>query len=382
MVEAPLRILHVIDTLEVGGAQRHLLSLIGALHACGHHCLIATSGEARLGGIEEIEVVSLARESISHRLPLRFTARLVRLLARERVDVVHAHLHAATVAAAVAAFTHRLPLVVTHHSDGAWQPPSHRMLDRWASARAHTVIAVARTLATRYGPSVLIPNGVLLPAERSINRERVRAELSIPLRAFVAGFTGRFVEDKDPLLFVDMAARVAARHDAAHFLVVGDGPLRGEIERRIALHGLSSRFTLIGLRQDASRLYGAADVVVVPSRRDACPLVPLEAMAAGCPVVGTNVGDMPDQIADGVAGYVVPSGDAASLAVAVLALADPIRRLQFGQAGRERVAERYSIRQMADQTLAVYEDVLCAEERLVTERMEPRAAVPAAERAR
>lgn len=386
MVDAPLRILHVVDTLEVGGAQRHVLSLVDALRVRGHHCLIATSGEVGLGGSEGIEVVSLARQSVSHRLPLRFTARLIRLLAEERVDLVHAHLHASSLAAAAATSAHRVPLVVTHHSDGARQPLSHRMLGRWTSSCAHTTIAVARTLAAKLSdrniPSVFIPNGVPLLEGHPLDRERLRGELGIPPRAFVAGFTGRLVEDKDPLLFVEMAARVAAAHEAAHFLMVGDGSLRHEIERGIARHGLGSRFTLAGLRQDASRLHGAADVVVVPSRRDACPLVPLEAMAAGCPVIGTAVGDIPDQIVGGVTGYVVPAGDADSLASAVLALADPRRRRQFGAAGDARVTERYSIRQMVDRTLAVYAEALQAGQRPVSERMELPAAVPAAERAR
>lgn len=366
MVDAPLRILHVIDTLEVGGAQRHVLSLIDALHARGHRCLIATSGARQVAGCDETAIYSLARDSISHRLPLRFAARLIRVLAEERVDLVHAHLHASALAAAAATAVHRLPLVMTHHSDSTWQPPYHQVLGRWAASRARMNIAVARGLATQPAvaglPTLLIPNGVPLPPDPSIDREQMRGALGLPPRALIVGFTGRFVADKGPLLFVEMAARVAARNQCAHFLMVGGGPLQGEIERRIAQHGLGSRFTLAGVRNDASRLYSAADVAVVPSRRDACPLVPLEAMAAGCPVVGTAVGDMPEQIVDGITGSIVPVGDIASLAAAVLALVDPTRRWQFGQAGRERVAERYSIRQMADRTMAIYEAMLRAGE--------------------
>lgn len=385
MIDRPLRVLHVIDTLEMGGAQRHLLSLTEALCARGHRCLIATSGEVRTAGSVEGRAVSLARDSIAHRLPLRFTARLIRYLAEERVDVVHAHLHAASVAAAAAASVHRLPLVITFHSDGAWQPAYYRMLSHWASGRADTAVVVARGLAddlrVRNIPSVLISNGVPSLHEGCADGSAIRAGLGIPPGEFVVGFTGRFVADKDPLLFVDAAARMAAVCGNAHFLMVGDGPLRGEIERRIARHSLSSRFTLTGLRPDASTFYPAADVIVVPSRRDACPLVPLEAMAAGRPVVGTAVGDISDQIVDGITGYVVPAGDSRALAVAALALRDAARREQFGRAGRARVAEQYSMRQMVDRTLAVYRAALRARERVFSEPMELRAAAPVAERA-
>jgi glycosyltransferase involved in cell wall biosynthesis len=362
MVNAPLRILHVIDTLEVGGAQRHLLSLTEALRSRGHHCRIATSGNARMASSGEMDIFSLTRESISHRLPFRFTMRLLRLLAEQEVDIVHAHLHASAVAAAVATIAHRIPLVVTHHSDGAWQHPYHQILGHWASACAHTSITVARSLAaegaTSDPTSVLIPNGVPLDARDPTDREHVREELGIPPHAFVVVFIGRFVADKDPLLFVEMAAHVAEADETARFLMVGDGPLRREIEERASHRGIAPRFSFTGLRRDTTRLYHAADVVVVPSRRDACPLVPLEAMAAGRPVVGTAVGDIPEQIVDGTTGYVVPPGDGASLAAAVLTLAAPSRRRQFGQAGREHVAERFSVDRMVDRTLAVYEQAV------------------------
>jgi glycosyltransferase involved in cell wall biosynthesis len=362
MVDAPLRILHVIDTLGLGGAQRHLLWLAESLRTRGHRCPVVTSGPTPDGGGPDI--VSLARDPISHGVPLRFTARSIRFLAEHPVDLVHAHLHSASVAAAAAAAVHRLPVVVTHHSDWEWQPAHHRALGGWASRRARPAITVARALRARLAernlPTVLIPNGVPLPAEPPDDDTRTggRRLLGIPPTAFVVGFTGRFVEDKNPLLFVDMAARVAAVDGSAHFLMAGDGPLRAAVGERVARHGLSSRFTLAGVRGDVETLYGLTDVTVLPSRREACPLVPLEAMAAGRPVVGTAVGDVPEQIDHGVSGYVVPAGDAASLASAVLVLADPERRLRFGRAGRERVARHYSLGRMVDRTLEVYEAAL------------------------
>jgi glycosyltransferase involved in cell wall biosynthesis len=358
MVDRPFRILHVIDTMDTGGAQRHLASLADALNSRGHECLIATSGSLCREG--NVASVTLTRESISRRVPLRFTARLARLLAEWAPDIVHAHLHSSSLAAAAAVVVHRVPVVVTHHSDWAWQRAHDRTLGRWASGRAHSVIAVAHSLAAglsgRRVPAVTIPNGV--PLQEVGDRDPcIRARLRLPQDAFVVGFTGRFTEDKDPLLFVDMAARVAAGSPHARFLMVGDGPLRGAVEERIRRHGLTGQVLCTGFRQDVEALYEAADVLVLPSRRDACPLVLLEAMAARRPVVSTPVGDVPRIIGDR-AGVVVPSADADGLAGAVLTLADRERREEMGREARNRVAERYSLARMVDRTIEVYENVL------------------------
>jgi glycosyltransferase involved in cell wall biosynthesis len=141
--------------------------------------------------------------------------------------------------------------------------------------------------------------------------------------------------------------------ERAHFLMVGDGPLRPPVQRRITRYGLDRRFTLPGFRTDADRLWDAADVAVVCSRREACSLAALEAMAAGLPVVATPVGDLPHQVVHGRTGYLAP-GDAGVLARAVLALSDPCLRARLGRAGHARVAAHYSLDRMVDRTLDLY----------------------------
>jgi glycosyltransferase involved in cell wall biosynthesis len=192
-----------------------------------------------------------------------------------------------------------------------------------------------------------------------------RYKLGIPLDAYTVGFIGRFSADKNPLLFVQMAAAVAAADPKIHFLLMGDGPLRSLAEQRGEALGLNAQLNFVGFQPDAKKLVQAADVLAVTSQSEGSPLVSLEAMAAARPVVATNVGDIALQVADGKTGFVVRPGDARMLADAVLALRDLDTRVRMGAAGLARVRCRFHIQHTLDRTFAVYREVLgLPEERL------------------
>lgn len=362
------QVLAVVDSLEVGGAQMHVLTLGRMLASHGYELTVATAGngplvrELRAAGIP---VVSLVPRDIQHRLSPGFTARLARMIAVRQVDLIHAHLYSGAVASAVVAPLHGLPLVLTHHSERAWQGPWHRSLSRWADRRADVVISVSSNLLPAIDAPAsrthLIPNGVALPpAPDDPASPGMRGALGLPPDAYVTAWVGRFTEEKDPHAFVRVAARVAARCPHAHFLLVGDGPLRGSVEREVETLGLRSRTTLLGYRRCAAELMPAADVVALTSRREAAPLVVLEAMAASRPVVAGAAGDVPLQVVDGVTGFVLQPGDDGGFAEALARLADPALRRRLGEEGRRRAARQFTAELMAQRTLAVYEAVLSA----------------------
>ncbi len=361
------RVLAVIDWLEVGGAQQHLLMLARGLASANYRFVVATSGDEPLAvdyGRAAIPVRTLTQRSIKHRVDHQFISRLVRLASRGGFDLIHAHLHSASVAAAIAARLSGLPLVLTHHSMNTWRPWQHRLLGRWADHQADAVIAVATNIAAAVARGGVHPrvlhNGVAVPvtAWSSAEIAAARAELGVPSSAYLINFVGRFNPDKNPLLFLDVAARVAARCPAAHFLLVGDGPLRDAVEARVRALGLERRVTLAGFRPDAVDLHYAADVLALTSDSEGSPLVVLEAMARSRPVVATDVGDVPLQIVEGQTGFVVPRRDAARFADALVALENTGLRAQLGRAARERVQGRFSIEHCLAETAAVYREVL------------------------
>jgi glycosyltransferase involved in cell wall biosynthesis len=154
-------------------------------------------------------------------------------------------------------------------------------------------------------------------------------------------------------------ARVAKVVPRARFIVAGDGPLRAELEALVGRLGLEQNVYFLGFRSDPRALIGLLDVLVVPSHTEGAPLVVLEAMAAGVPVVASAVGGIPDQVRHGEDGLLVPPGDPAALGDAVLELlGDPGLARRMGAAGSRKAATDFSHATMVERAVKVYRTAL------------------------
>ncbi|MBI3097393.1 MAG: glycosyltransferase family 4 protein [Planctomycetes bacterium] len=191
---------------------------------------------------------------------------------------------------------------------------------------------------------VCIPNAV--DTERRPSRPALETRLALGLspEAPVVLMVGRLTPPKDPLAFIDAASRVQAVLPTAEFLLVGDGELRGEVERRCT-RSLSVRVRRLGHRQDLPDLYSIADVFVLSTRFEGLPLTLLESLAAGVPAVASDVPGCRDVVREGVNGHLVPPGDAAAMATRILdRLGDREGSRRMGAAGRERVRAEFGLK--------------------------------------
>lgn len=235
------------------------------------------------------------------------------------------------------------------------------------------VIAVChneRALWTRLGlppwQVTVVHNGVPDPQHdpgrpADLNRSRVRHELvtalqkSLPGDAFLVGLACRLVPEKGALEFVEALARLAGSHPRLYGVVMGDGPLRALLEERVRTLGLSERIWFAGAVPRASRYFGALDVLCQTSLEEIFSLSVIEGMAAGCAVVATSVGGMPEMIRDGVDGVLVPPGEPVALARALEALVtDPSLLARMRQAARRRYEEAFTVQRMARSTVDLY----------------------------
>lgn len=186
---------------------------------------------------------------------------------------------------------------------------------------------------------------------------------------------GRLAEQKGQLILVPTMARLRAALPGLHLTLIGDGPLRAPLERAIAAEGLGGHVTLAGWQAEAGvrAALARSHALVLPSFAEGLPMVIMEAMAAGRPVIATYVAGIPELVQPGVTGWLVPAGDQAALADAVRALAalTPEERAAMGQAGRERVLERHDMYREAEKLAGHFRAAIAAPRAAQRPRTQP-----------
>lgn len=354
-----LKVCHIITQLELGGAQQNTLYTVRHLdRARFAPSLLAGPGgilDADAAAIDDLEFRSIPTlvRPISPLRDLRALVTLVRELRRIAPEIVHTHSSKAGVLGRLAAALARVPIVI--HTVHGWgfhdgqQPLKRRLFvaleklvapltTQWVAvsqANAHTGAAQGIASEERF---VVIRSGVELKAFRAAaGNGRLRRELGIDQAVPLVGMVACLKPQKSPVDFVRVAARVARDLPNAQFVLAGDGDLRGEVEAAVAQSSLGDRFHLLGWRRDPEVVVGDLDLLVLTSRHEGLPRVAPEAMAAGKPVVATDVDGTAEAVCSGETGYVHPYGAIESLAASVVRiLRDPQERERLGRGGRER----------------------------------------------
>jgi glycosyltransferase involved in cell wall biosynthesis len=193
----------------------------------------------------------------------------------------------------------------------------------------------------------------------TVDGPAVRRELGIPLDAPVLGNVGRFSPQKNPLDWVRVAARVARKLPDCRFLLVGDGPLRNDVEALIEEHGLTDRFMLTGLRRDVPRMLAAMDVFLLTSLWEGLPRVIPQAMSMCVPVVANRANGTVEAIAHGETGFLAEPGDLDALARHCLTLlCDPAQRHAMGERGRTFATREFDVQEMVARIDRLYNELL------------------------
>jgi glycosyltransferase involved in cell wall biosynthesis len=263
------------------------------------------------------------------------------------------------------------PLIVSSRTTMTMPTRSRRLLHAWVFRRASVVVANAESVkeftSSYYGvPRArvrVVRNGVDLGASMKASADRwaARAEMGIPPGSVLVGTLGRLSREKNLDLFVDMAAGLANEFPEARFLIAGEGPCRGAIERAVKGAGIGGRVVVTGARSDVPRVLAAMDLFVMTSDTEGLPNAVMEAMAAALPVVSTRVGGVPELVADGETGRLVPRGQLVPLLSSIRPLIrDGHLRRRQGEAGRRRIASEFSVERMVAATVSVYDEVLPA----------------------
>jgi len=369
-----IRIFYLIGTLDVGGAEGQLVLLIKGLDqdrfSASVCCLASADGpyadDVRRLGIEvhEIGFRGLRIFRHPHRV-LGQLVRLVRLIRRERPDIVHGYLFWAYVLGTFAARAAGVRRVVSsRRSLGTFKAGKVHYLFFERASNAMTSLVIANSQAVRADAMrqerlppekvIVIYNGVETARMPVAAPTALAEEFELRGASPIVTVIANFIDYKGHGFFFEAWKRVIATHPSGVAILVGDGPDRNKWERWVAREGLDRSVRFAGSRRDVPAILAVTEIVAHPSLQEGFSNAILEAMAAGRPVVATAVGGNPEAVEEGRTGLLVPARDAGALAAAILALsADPERARAMGRAGRERAVHCFSV----DEMVRAYENV-------------------------
>ncbi len=370
----PIRVLHLITSLDRGGAENHLLALVGHADRPRFEMEVAVlRGEGELVPAFRSAGVRVHLLGAHSRVDLGALHRLVRLLEDGKYDVLHSHLFRADLygSLAVSRLGPAAPRLVStrHNDDRFFLHPLVGIVHYLVSARQDMIIAISDHIAR-----FTIARGVRDPARvrrvyhglqapDTSAQERLRAEtrrdLGVPPDAFLVGNVGRLAPQKGQRHLVRALPSLLERVPDAHLVIAGGGELESYLRGLAEELGVTERVHVLGPRRDVPAIMHALDVFAMPSIWEGFGIVLLEAMAAGKPVVASRVATIPEVVLDDETGILVPPGDATALAEAFATLAgDRDLAAQMGQAGLLRLQRSFSLEKMVGDTEVLYEELV------------------------
>lgn len=356
------------------GVRRHLVDLILGLHDLGvRQSLVFAPDDADQGfwdGLARMKALGISAHSIS--MPRKLSARrdlaagreLRRLLRALQPRVLHLHSSKAGGVGRLASLgMAALPVVYSPHASAAHLGRVYADIERvLGRLRTDRLVAVSTSERSELARLAFVAPHRLVAVECGIDPQEVRRSAAEPPPSTLPSgplvvSVGRLSDQKNPLLLVRAADAITRQIPDAHFVWVGDGELRPEVERAIEAAQLRERWTITGWLANPYPILSRASVFVLPSRYESFGYVTLEAMVLGRPVVASDVSGSRDLVVNGSTGLLVREGDAEALASAVTGLLrDPSKAARFGTAGAVRSAS-FSRERMSRKMLDIYREV-------------------------
>lgn len=367
-----VNVFYVFLRLDLGGAQEIFLRTVTHLDKSRFQvtvCCLAECGSL-LPEVESlgIRVLCLGKRGLKN--DLLTLLKLARLIRRHDAHIVYIHLYSrASAYGRMAAILARTPVIVASAVGyGHPRPLKKRMLDRvLAHFTDHFTALSEATKEHLYRQQGIAPDRITviypgIDPERFSSvrrREAIRQEVGIPLDAQVVGTVARLAPEKGLVDLVNAMAQVREAIPNARLMLVGDGPLRPELEQRVESLGLRDTVHFLGFRRDIPELLHVMDIFAFPSHREGLGMALVEAMAAGLPVVATAVGGIPEVVEYDVTGSLVPPREIDALALNICRLLEnSALRVAMGQRGRARVQQHFTARRAAAQTQKLYLSLL------------------------
>ena len=350
-----LRVMFLLTSMPVGGAETLVVNLVRGLDRNRFAPEVCCLKERGPLGEQLAAEVPVHSNLLQNKFDVRVLPRLWRLLRERQTDAV------VTVGAGDKMFWGRLaarlagvPVVVSALHSTGW-PDSVGRLNRLLTPLTDCFVGVADAHAEHLISHERFPREKVHTIHNGVDTDRyvprdgmaIRLELGLPLFAPIVGILAALRPEKNHELFLAGAAQIARTLPEARFLVIGDGPLRAELEALAAKLHVAERTHFLGSRSDVPTLLAACDVLALTSHNEASPVSILEALSCGVPVVAAKVGSIPETVLHGETGLLFAPGDVDGFVAHTLKLLrEPALRERLGAQGRQRVVEHRSLAAM------------------------------------
>ena len=366
-----ITVLQLIAPTHFGGAEQVVLNLIECLDKSRFRVVVGPFVNVHFKENEFVE--RLQEANIFHKvLWLRRTVdienvfKIVRFIQKEGIDIIHSHGYRSDIIGLITANITRLPIVSTIHG---WIPIDSRLkfyerCDRFALRFFDRLLPVSDQIRNVLAASGINPGKInCIHNAVSINSGQEQRQV-LPAAwkescDFLIGVIGRLSPEKDVSGFVQAAGLLAGKFNRVKFLVVGDGPERKTLEEMAVSQGLKERINFTGFVNDMDGIYRSLDLLVISSTTEGIPLVVLEAMKHGIPVVSTRVGGIPEVIEDGVDGMLVESRDPQALSEAIeILLLDNNRYHEISRKARNKIVTHFNQSIWIEKIEKIYSNLL------------------------
>lgn len=362
-----INVYHLIWGLTPGGAEQQLATIVTGLDSEKYRvavgCLSVRGEVADYLESNGIEVDFIKKRPGADYFGYR---RLRALLARRKIDILHTHIFTANLWGRLAGKAAKIPVLISHeHSDFSLEKGTRRIIDRLLAYRTKKIIAVSEDLRKR----IIFEEGILpdkvLTIKNGIDwgrmkprhtRLEMRRALGISGENVLVGIVGALEPRKDHHTFLQAARIAVTLAPELRFLVVGDGPMRDELEKEVLALHIKDFIQFAGLRSDIPDLLRALDIYVSSSTTEGISIALLEAMYMGLPVIATDVGGTPEVVRDDETGLLVPKSNPDIMAEMLVRLAgNPEERRKLGQAGYNLAVNEFSADSMVAKISDLYE---------------------------
>ncbi len=362
-----VHILHLIDGLNIGGAEMLLCDLSDGLQNYGFKVSVGYSTPGPLVKVisdKKIPVYQLPRNG---RVDPFLFWRMVKLIRSIKPQIVHTHLFKSDFHGRLAARIAGVPVVIStlHNADNWAKQWPLGAIYGFTARFADKLIAVSEEVRKYHieetglpeNQVIVIENGIRVKkfANSTLQNDRIRNEFQIKKETILFGMIARLKKQKDHVTFLTSAAIVVQKLPDAKFLVVGDGPLAAELHELAFKLNISHAVIFTGLRTDIAEILSALDVLVFSSEWEGLPVTLLEGMASGKAVAGTKIPGIAGTAIDQETALLVPVKDPQALADVCISLGmDPILRKKLGDAGYKRALSKYDLDTMIEKIISLY----------------------------